>query len=261
MEQSSLTFFLTNFWSSAQINWGDTVGVGESGSAVHFQKSTNFGVTFEYKNLVVTHNTLPLSIFTSLFFYVGFELFPLIIFSTFFCFFFHSCYYLIFKFSSSSYDFKKGGGYVNSAILISLPYYFEPVYAHGMCVIINKKCVDIGSNGVDGWDDEMAPKFIFGLSMKWWICYTIYICVLWQSLMGGWLFHYSLKCQPVDYSDDPIAIRVSSAFCVSHIALSFSPSLLTFFCCFFFAPFIDYTLNSPLLSICPPHTTRNASST
>ena len=27
--------------------------------------------------------------------------------------------------------------------------------------------------------------------------------------MGGWLFHYSLKCQPVDYSDDPIAVRVS----------------------------------------------------
>ena len=51
------------------------MGVGESGSAVHFQKSTNFGVTFEYKNLVVTHNTLPLSIFTSLFFYVVFAKF------------------------------------------------------------------------------------------------------------------------------------------------------------------------------------------
>lgn len=35
------------------------------------------------------------------------------------------------------------------------------------------------------------------------------VCVCWQSLMGGWLFHYSLKCQPVDYSDDPVAIRVS----------------------------------------------------
>ena len=30
-----------------------------------------------------------------------------------------------------------------------------------------------------------------------------------QSLMGGWFQHYSFRCQPVDYSDDPIAIRVS----------------------------------------------------
>lgn len=30
-----------------------------------------------------------------------------------------------------------------------------------------------------------------------------------QSLMGGWYQHYSFRCQPVDYSDDPIAIRVS----------------------------------------------------
>lgn len=27
--------------------------------------------------------------------------------------------------------------------------------------------------------------------------------------MGGWLNHYSLRCQPVDYSDNPIANRVS----------------------------------------------------
>ncbi|KAK4020183.1 hypothetical protein OUZ56_002176 [Daphnia magna] len=31
--------------------------------------------------------------------------------------------------------------------------------------------------------------------------------LFYESLMGGWLFHYSLKCQPVDYSDDPIAVR------------------------------------------------------
>lgn len=30
-----------------------------------------------------------------------------------------------------------------------------------------------------------------------------------QSLMGGWLNHYSLRCQPVDYTDNPIATRVS----------------------------------------------------
>ncbi|KAG0729944.1 Elongation of very long chain fatty acids protein AAEL008004 [Chionoecetes opilio] len=27
--------------------------------------------------------------------------------------------------------------------------------------------------------------------------------------MGGWFTHYSFRCQPVDYSDNPSAIRVS----------------------------------------------------
>lgn len=27
--------------------------------------------------------------------------------------------------------------------------------------------------------------------------------------MGGWLNHYSLRCQPVDYTDNPVALRVS----------------------------------------------------
>ncbi|KOB69501.1 Elongation of very long chain fatty acids protein [Operophtera brumata] len=29
-----------------------------------------------------------------------------------------------------------------------------------------------------------------------------------QSLMGGWLNHYSYRCQPVDYSDSPMAKRM-----------------------------------------------------
>ena len=44
-------------------------------------------------------------------------------------------------------------------------------------------------------------------------CYVILMTKLCspilQCLMGGWLFHYSYKCQPVDYSDNPVAIRVS----------------------------------------------------
>ena len=47
---------------------------------------------------------------------------------------------------------------------------------------------------------------IFGLSVNDESCS---VCVCWQSLMGGWLQYYSFKCQPVDYSDNPIAIRVS----------------------------------------------------
>lgn len=38
--------------------------------------------------------------------------------------------------------------------------------------------------------------------------------------MGGWLFHYSLKCQPVDYSDDPIAVRVSLLSPYRHLFLA-----------------------------------------
>ncbi|PBC32076.1 Elongation of very long chain fatty acids protein [Apis cerana cerana] len=33
--------------------------------------------------------------------------------------------------------------------------------------------------------------------------------LFYESLMGGWWGHYSFHCQPVDYSDNPIAIRVS----------------------------------------------------
>ncbi|KAF4532048.1 hypothetical protein B566_EDAN015574 [Ephemera danica] len=32
--------------------------------------------------------------------------------------------------------------------------------------------------------------------------------MLWEHLMSGWLFHYSYKCQPVDYSHSPTAIRM-----------------------------------------------------
>ncbi|XP_063820944.1 very long chain fatty acid elongase AAEL008004-like isoform X2 [Ostrinia nubilalis] len=32
--------------------------------------------------------------------------------------------------------------------------------------------------------------------------------LFYESLMGGWLKHYSFRCQPVDYSDNPIANRM-----------------------------------------------------
>nr|XP_037874735.1 elongation of very long chain fatty acids protein AAEL008004 isoform X2 [Bombyx mori]XP_037874736.1 elongation of very long chain fatty acids protein AAEL008004 isoform X2 [Bombyx mori] len=35
--------------------------------------------------------------------------------------------------------------------------------------------------------------------------------LFYESMMGGWLFHYSLKCQPVDYTDNPVAIRIGAA--------------------------------------------------
>lgn len=36
--------------------------------------------------------------------------------------------------------------------------------------------------------------------------------------MGGWLKHYSLRCQPVDYSDNPVATRVSDGNTMSPCA-------------------------------------------
>ena len=41
--------------------------------------------------------------------------------------------------------------------------------------------------------------------------------------MGGWLFHYSFKCQPVDYSDNPIAMRVSLVMSTSPVCSSDEP--------------------------------------
>lgn len=37
-------------------------------------------------------------------------------------------------------------------------------------------------------------------------CYLFY-----EGLMSGWLFDYNFKCQPVDYSDNPNAIRMAKA--------------------------------------------------
>lgn len=42
-----------------------------------------------------------------------------------------------------------------------------------------------------------------------------------QSLMGGWLKHYSFRCQPVDYTENPVATRVSDG----HDCLSKTTSL------------------------------------
>lgn len=52
--------------------------------------------------------------------------------------------------------------------------------------------------------------------------------LFYECLMGGWLFHYSFKCQPVDYSDDPIAIRMVYA-CWWYYFSKFTEFFDTFF--------------------------------
>ncbi|XP_044261224.1 elongation of very long chain fatty acids protein AAEL008004-like [Tribolium madens] len=37
------------------------------------------------------------------------------------------------------------------------------------------------------------------------------IFLVYEGLMGGWATGYSLKCQPVDYSDNPMALRMAQA--------------------------------------------------
>lgn len=39
--------------------------------------------------------------------------------------------------------------------------------------------------------------------------HATFVCGWLQIGMSGWFTHYSLRCQPVDYSDNPSAIRVS----------------------------------------------------
>ncbi|CAB3377392.1 very long chain fatty acid elongase AAEL008004-like [Cloeon dipterum] len=41
------------------------------------------------------------------------------------------------------------------------------------------------------------------------VVFSAYIA--WEGLQGGWLHHYSFKCQPVDYSHDPVALRMARA--------------------------------------------------
>ncbi|XP_071452337.1 very long chain fatty acid elongase AAEL008004-like [Hetaerina americana] len=37
------------------------------------------------------------------------------------------------------------------------------------------------------------------------------VWLVWEGLQGGWLHHYNLKCQPVDYSNNPVAMRMANA--------------------------------------------------
>lgn len=41
------------------------------------------------------------------------------------------------------------------------------------------------------------------------ICVYLYMLLSFKGLAGGWLHDYNFSCQPVDYSMNPTAIRVS----------------------------------------------------
>lgn len=41
---------------------------------------------------------------------------------------------------------------------------------------------------------------------------SFFVWRFFQGLQGGWMGKYSFACQPVDYSDDPTAVRVSNKF-------------------------------------------------
>ncbi len=48
---------------------------------------------------------------------------------------------------------------------------------------------------------------IYNFSMVALSAYMVY-----EFLMSGWLFDYSLQCQPVDFSNSPQALRVCHKF-------------------------------------------------
>lgn len=50
-----------------------------------------------------------------------------------------------------------------------------------------------------------GPMIVYNFSMVALSLYMVY-----EFLMAGWLFDYSLQCQPVDYSDSPQALRMAS---------------------------------------------------
>lgn len=43
------------------------------------------------------------------------------------------------------------------------------------------------------------------------MCFFIFFSFSLQYLAAGWWGRYSFKCEPVDYSNNPLAIRVSFA--------------------------------------------------
>ncbi|PSN34256.1 Elongation of very long chain fatty acids protein 7 [Blattella germanica] len=52
--------------------------------------------------------------------------------------------------------------------------------------------------------------------------------MLWEHLMGGWLLEYSYKCQPVDYSNNPTAVRMAN-LCWWYYLSKFTEFMDTFF--------------------------------
>merc|ERR1712137_1208706 len=55
---------------------------------------------------------------------------------------------------------------------------------------------------VDNWFLMSSPFYTLG------IC-ACYIYFIYKGLIHAWLWKYSLKCQPVDYSDDPDEVAVA----------------------------------------------------
>lgn len=64
-----------------------------------------------------------------------------------------------------------------------------------------------------------------------------------EASMTGWFTGYSFRCQPVDYSRSPTAMRVSAIYLSSCHSFVFAHQILrcNFFFFGFFVPSIDFT--------------------
>ena len=118
-------------------------------------------------------------------------------------------------------------------------------------ILIHLKLIQFNSLMMNWWTLGKVLYPAIESRLVWWLDYSYYNLILrgnyfffsliffnffnWinfgilQCLMGGWLNHYNYNCQPVDYSDDAIAMRVSvlrqtpeSTFNLNHLTWIFS---------------------------------------
>nr|BBF94989.1 elongation of very long chain fatty acids protein 9 [Orthetrum albistylum] len=62
------------------------------------------------------------------------------------------------------------------------------------------------------WMEKRKPYDLKPLLIAYNLIQVLFsVWLVWEGLQGGWLHHYNLKCQPVDYSNDPVAIRMANA--------------------------------------------------
>lgn len=73
-----------------------------------------------------------------------------------------------------------------------------------MCKAVCAGCVGDGEPFF--W---LFPALCAELDMQWVLGLTLMMLLL-QFLMAGWLTGYTWRCDPVDFSHDPKALRVSS---------------------------------------------------
>lgn len=112
------------------------------------------------------------------------------------------------------------------------------------CVKGAQKCIHIS---------KTCSKYLKTLSSKTKREIIKFQTFIFQGLDGAWLRHYSWRCQPVDWTDNPMAMRVSSST-VSWYLVGFAKNPFAFF----FSPIRTRTGRPRLLRVLPGQDLRAA---